>query len=135
MKSIPNVNTNSRQEPYGYKGSLVGRRVAAARKNAGLSQKQLGEAIPGGMSVSGVSRLELRGTTKAELLKQVARACKVPVAWLRDDTSPLDEQLPERPARLINENAPALTDEEFMQRKARVLARNPWAQPSPGRSA
>lgn len=80
----------------------IGRRIAAARVFAGLSQGELGRCLADNptygeaLSQSGVSRLE-RGTLEVKardwgpLLAAVADICGVPDSWYFADFSRLDE--------------------------------------------
>lgn len=64
----------------------IGARIAAAREEAGLTQRELADLIPGksdGTQVSGWERGEHR--VSDDTLDHIARILKKPVAWFHAD--------------------------------------------------
>lgn len=69
----------------------IGRRIAAARSDAGLTQRELGDIV--GREAISISRLE-RGETRAglELTRKLAAALKRHPAWIDHGVSPAVEE-------------------------------------------
>lgn len=86
----------------------IGRRIAAARSIAGLSQRDMGKCLADNpnygetLSQAGVSRLErgqlhVRRRDWTPLLRAIAEVCGVPMSWFYADFSRLDEIAPATP--------------------------------------
>lgn len=85
----PKVNNNGRE---------FGRRLAALRLAAGLSQGDLGELV--GLTRQAISRVEVRGL-EVTMLERIARALGVDVGALvalRDETTSVEDVLATRRA-------------------------------------
>lgn len=66
--------------PISFSGMNIGDRVRRARKNAGLTQKQLGDAV--GVRQATISDLEKGESRSSAYLVQIADVCSVSAEWL-----------------------------------------------------
>jgi phage repressor protein C with HTH and peptisase S24 domain len=91
-KSIENAMALPIDESISFAAmQTYGQRVKAAREHAGLSQKQLGQAL-GGLKQPSVLAIEKR-ETKSKYTLEIARITGVRAEWLEDGRAPM---LPEK---------------------------------------
>ncbi|WP_170825725.1 LexA family protein [Halomonas caseinilytica] len=85
--------------PISFDGMSIGDRVRRARKKAGLTQKQLGDAV--GVRQATISDLEKGESRSSSYLVQIARICDVDVDWLvsgKGEMEPRPAQVAQHPS-------------------------------------